>query len=196
MQINREKLSHEADKVLFATIYFSGPAFDWFEPIVRDYQENVIEWQDNTMQEIFGSFQEFKKHLQGIFGDINTECNTKQNLKRLWQCSSAQYYASEFLQISSHTSWDDDILISLFEDGLKPEIQEKLIWMDILDTLSKFIEQVVKIDNKIYDFNARWCRNQFQRNPQMNNYQSNDRWPMQPCSDPYGLQPMELDAIQ
>ena len=43
MQINREKLSHEADKVLFATIYFSGPAFDWFEPIVRDYQENVIE---------------------------------------------------------------------------------------------------------------------------------------------------------
>ena len=77
MQINREKLSHEADKVLFTTTYLSGPAFDWFEPIVRDYQENAIEWQDNTTQEIFRSFQEFKKHLQGIFKDINTECNTK-----------------------------------------------------------------------------------------------------------------------
>ena len=155
MQINREKLSHEADKVLFTTTYLSGPAFDWFEPIVRDYQENTIERQDNTTQEIFGSFQEFKKHLQGMFGDIDTKRNAEQNLKRLRQRGSAQYYASEFLQISSHTSWDDDVLISLFKDGLKPEIQEKLIWMDTPDTLNKFIEQVVKIDNKIYDFNAR-----------------------------------------
>ena len=43
IQINREKLSYEADKVLFITIYLSGPAFDWFKPIVWDYQENVIE---------------------------------------------------------------------------------------------------------------------------------------------------------
>ena len=155
MQINREKLSHEADKVLFTTTYLSGLAFDWFEPIVRDYQENIIKQQDNTTQEIFRNFQEFKKHLQGTFRDINTKCNTKQNLKRLWQHSSAQYYASEFLQISLHTSWDDDVLISLFKDGLKPEVQEKLIWMDTPDILSKFIEQVVKINNKIYNFNAR-----------------------------------------
>ena len=170
MQINREKLSHEADKVLFTTTYLSGPAFDWFEPIVRDYQENTIERQDNTTQEIFGSFQEFKKHLQGMFGDIDTKHNAEQNLKRLRQRGSAQYYASEFLQISSHTSWDDDVLISLFKDGLKPEIQEKLIWMDTPDMLNKFIEQVVKIDNKIYDFNARRRGNNFQKNPWMNNY--------------------------
>ena len=56
-------MSHEVDKVLFTTTYLSGPAFDWFEPIVWDYQENVIEQQDDTTQEIFGSFQEFKKHL-------------------------------------------------------------------------------------------------------------------------------------
>ena len=130
-----------------------------------------------------------------MFGDINTKHNTKWNLKRLQQCGSAQYYASEFLQISLHTSWDDDVLISLFEDGLKPEIQEKLIWMDTPDTLNKFIEQVVKIDNKIYNFNARQRGNNFQRNPQMNNYQLNDRQPMQPHSDPYRLQSMELDAI-
>ena len=43
MQINREKLSHKADKVLFITTYLSGLAFDWFKPIVRDYQENIIE---------------------------------------------------------------------------------------------------------------------------------------------------------
>ena len=47
--------------------------------------------------------------------------------------------------------------------------------MDTPDTLNKFIEQVVKIDNKIYDFNTRQHRNNFQRNPWMNNYQSNDK---------------------
>lgn len=165
MQVNREKLGYEADKVLFTTTYLTGPAFNWFEPIVRDYQENVTERQDDTTQEIFASFQKFKEHLQGTFGDIDTERKAERNLKRLRQHKSAQLYASEFLQISSHTSWDDDVLISLFEDGLKPEIQEKLIWMDTPDTLNKFIKQVVKIDNKMYDFNARRRGNQFQRNP-------------------------------
>ena len=42
MQINKEKLSHKIDKVLFIIIYLSGPAFDWFKLIVRDYQENII----------------------------------------------------------------------------------------------------------------------------------------------------------
>ena len=48
MQINREKLGHEADKVLFMTTYLTGPAFDWFEPIVWDYQDNATERQDDT----------------------------------------------------------------------------------------------------------------------------------------------------
>ena len=155
MQINREKLGHEADKVLFTTTYLTGPAFDWFEPIVQDYQDNTTNRQDDTTQEIFTSFQKFKEHLQGTFGDIDTKHNAEQNLKQLQQHKSAQLYTSKFLQISSHTSWDDNILISLFKDGLKPEIQEKLIWMDTPDTLNKFIEQVVKINNKIYNFNAR-----------------------------------------
>ena len=43
MQINREKLGHEADKVLFTITYLTGPAFDWFEPIVWDYQDNATE---------------------------------------------------------------------------------------------------------------------------------------------------------
>ena len=33
--------------------------------------------------------------------------------------------------------------------------------MDTLDILNKFIKQVVKINNKIYDFNARKHRNNF-----------------------------------
>jgi hypothetical protein len=37
IQMNKEKLTNKADKVLFTTIYLTGPAFDWFKPFVRDY---------------------------------------------------------------------------------------------------------------------------------------------------------------
>ncbi|KAJ8209169.1 hypothetical protein LV159_008567 [Aspergillus fumigatus] len=73
--------------------------------------------------------------------------------------------------------------IARFEEGLKPEIQEKLIWMERPDKLSKMIKQAVKIDNN---------------NRRTTNYRANDRRPAQPrnqgYSDPYGLQLMELDA--
>jgi hypothetical protein len=37
MQINHKKLINEPNKVLFITTYLTRPAFDWFEPFIRDY---------------------------------------------------------------------------------------------------------------------------------------------------------------
>jgi hypothetical protein len=93
--------------------------------------------------------------------------------------------------------------IAWFEEGLKPEIQEKLIWIEQLDKLNKMIAQAVKIDNKLQDFHMRrrergnW--NSFSNRRTMN-YQPNNRRPAQPQSqgyaDPYGPWLMELDATQ
>ena len=63
MQVNRERLANEDDKVLFATTYLTGPAFNWFEPIVHDFQENTPTRQNDVTQEIFSSFWQFKEHL-------------------------------------------------------------------------------------------------------------------------------------
>ena len=114
---------------------------------------------------------------------------------------SAQSYTSEFLQISLHTSWDDNMLMTFFKDGLKTEIQEKLIWIEQPKTLSKYIELAVKINNKLYDFNIRKKGYQPQKEPRMSNYWANNKQPFQQCNqprykDPYGLQPMELDTTQ
>ena len=56
MWVNRERLANEDDKVLFTTTYLTGPAFDWFEPIVHNFQENTPARQNNVTQEIFNSF--------------------------------------------------------------------------------------------------------------------------------------------
>jgi hypothetical protein len=47
--MNHEKLVNEPDKVLFVTTYLTGPAFDWFEPFVRDYQIHDLDDQDDDV---------------------------------------------------------------------------------------------------------------------------------------------------
>jgi transposase InsO family protein len=203
IQMNREKLVNEADKVLFATTYLTGPAFDWFEPFVRDYQEHTEDLQDDETKDIFASYAKFKKRLEGTFGDVDKARNAERQLWRLKQVGSVGDYASKFQQIISHLDWDEDMNIAKFEEGLKPEIQEKLIWMERPATLGKMIEQAVKIDNKLQDFHMRrkersnWSSFYNKRTA---NYRSNDKRPAQPrnqgYADPYGPQPMELDATQ
>lgn len=102
-------------------------------------------------------------------------------------------YASKFQQIISHLDWDEDMNIAKFEEGLKPEIQEKLIWMEWPDTLGKMIEQAVKIDNKLQDFYMRrkeWSNWSSFYNKRTANYWLNDKRPAQPrnqgYTDPYG----------
>jgi transposase InsO family protein len=202
MQMNHEKLVNEPDKVLFVTTYLTGPAFDWFEPFVRDYQTHDLDDQDDETKAMFASYAEFKKRLEGTFGDIDKERNAERQLWRLKQMGSVNDYASKFQQIISHLDWDEDAYIARFEEGLKPDIQEKLIWMDRPKTLSKMIEQAVKIDNKLYDFTMRKKERNWGNfsNRRTTNYRSNDRRPAQPrsqgYSDPYGPRPMELDATQ
>ena len=82
--------------------------------------------------------------------------------------------ASEFQRIIAHLDWDDDAYITQFEEILKPEIQEKLIWQERPDTLNELIVRAVQIDNMLYDLNnrkkERQFGNTFRGNPQTSHY--------------------------
>ena len=165
MRMNREKLTREEDKVLFATSYLTGPAFDWFEPIIRNYQDYQYERQNRDTRDIFSDFGQFKKYLQETFGDIDGTQNTERKFWQIRQTGSAARTASEFQQIIAHLDWDEDAYIARFEEILKPEIQEKLIWQDRPETLSELIARAVKIDNTLYDLST--CKKERQNG---NNY--------------------------
>jgi hypothetical protein len=78
MQMNHEKLVNEPDKVLFVTTYLTGPAFNWFEPFMRDYQTHDLNDQDDETKAMFANYAEFKKRLKGTFSDINKEQNAER----------------------------------------------------------------------------------------------------------------------
>ena len=204
VRMNRSKLIFESDKVLLAATYLTGPAFDWFEPTLRDFQEKDEQYHNDNTTEVFSSFTEFKKRLQGTFGDIDATRNAERKLWRLKQTGSVAKLVSDFQQIITHLNWDETMYIAKFEEMLKPEIQEKLVWMERPTSLNELFERAVKIDNTLYDLRVRQKEsrygNTFRGNPRTSHYRSNDKRPAQPRSqgyeDPYGPRPMELDATQ
>ena len=149
--INQEQIILEANKVLFTSTYLTEFVFDWFEPILCDYQEHIHQMQDDNTQAIFESYREFKKQLEGIFGDINSMWNTARKLWQLWQTESASWLVTEFQQLIMHLDWDEEAYMTWFEEILKPEIQKRMIWMKQLQSLSKLFAQAVRIDNTLYD---------------------------------------------
>jgi hypothetical protein len=68
---------------LLAATYLTGPVFDWFEPFVRDYQEYEEDNRAPETDEIFASYDAFKKRLEDTFGDIDKERNAERQLWRL-----------------------------------------------------------------------------------------------------------------
>jgi hypothetical protein len=62
IRINNLSNASESNKVLFAGTYLTRAAFDWFEPFMRDFQENPkrADRKDST-DAVFDSYAGFKK---------------------------------------------------------------------------------------------------------------------------------------
>ena len=89
LHMNRDKISTESDKVLFACTYLRGPAFNWFEPTVREFNDKPATQQTDNTREVFASYQTFKRRLEETFGDIDAARNAERKLQRLRHTSSA-----------------------------------------------------------------------------------------------------------
>lgn len=146
------ELAYEYDKVLHAGTLLKGDAIAWFEPIMRNYVENddPTERTEET-QRIFGDFEEFEKALRNAFGRPDEQRIAEQQLKALRQTGSAATYASRFRLLASKTPWDDDVLCSLFYDGLKDDVKDQMVSRDRPDVLHRLVTMVVKIDDRLYE---------------------------------------------
>lgn len=183
---NASKFVYEVNKVMYAGTFLRGPAFDWFEPILTDYQNNMtIEGKVTKgarlfTQEVCVSFATFKKKLQEVFGDIDEKHLATQRLLSLRQRTSAAAYHAEFQQHSAKVQWGDEALMARFYDGLKDRVKDDMARGDRPDDLKEMVETAIRIDNRLYERHLEkkgvWKPNFEKRNKV--------RWP----------QPMELDA--
>jgi len=99
---NVETFPGKDRKVLWAIALLSGAAFNWIEPHLNDYLENVIDTkaQKPITRKIFKSFVNFKEKITKVFRNINLGRTAEKIIQNLKQNRSAVAYIADFQQYS------------------------------------------------------------------------------------------------
>lgn len=198
LDMNKRRLVGEADKVIFVSSYLRGQAWDWLEPYIREYYEKAPGEWTTTAQSIFMSYRNFRQILERTFGDIDAKATAERKLARTRQQTSATAYVAEFMSYAAILGWDDYALIPPFYSGLKSHVKDEIARIGRPNTMSDFIDTVVRIDNRFYDRQREEREmKQWRRNPgrgDSGRFRRHER--PQRNNDPYGPRPMELDAVR
>jgi hypothetical protein len=143
IRINNLSNTTKSDKVLFARTYLTGAAFDWFEPFMRDFQENPkrADRKDST-DAVFDSYAGFKKQITKAFGDPDAEKTAERRMYALRQGPnmSVGELTSKFHQIASNLDWEDKAYRSWYYNILKPEIKDAMMYQKKAETLDEMID--------------------------------------------------------
>ena len=80
---NLDKFKTEVDKVMWAVSFLRGAAFDWIEVFLNDFMDSKDDDKEPETNAIFGSYQEYKKRLNRVFGDIDAKRSAERQLQGL-----------------------------------------------------------------------------------------------------------------
>jgi hypothetical protein len=153
-RFNADKFETNDAKSLWAASYLRGEAAKWIEPFLADYFENSNRPQQimATTQDIFGSFEGFRKEIKRVFGDIDAVKTAERRMFALKQTGSAINYSTEFRRHANQTNWGTAALLSHYHRGLKDQIKLELARMGPIDNINDLIEESVRIDNRFYEY--------------------------------------------
>ena len=100
---NAERFPTDEHKVLFASTYLRGPAFEWFNLFLTDFLNNKPDKGDDDKVEVTQNYSNFKNKLRQVFGDFDKEHLAERRMQSLRQTRSAANYASKFQQLAAQT---------------------------------------------------------------------------------------------
>lgn len=148
ISLNSGKFNTDRSKVLFACSFLRDATFSWIESLLRDSFDSNSEDEED---EILDSFENFLRHFQQTFGDIDTVANAERQIKILRQKTSISQYATEFQQITSHLSWNEEAPCYQFYQGLKESIKDELSRSPRPSTVEELVKVSVRIDNRLFE---------------------------------------------
>jgi hypothetical protein len=136
-------------RVLLVSSYMRGKAFTWIKPFVQQIQAGTA---PDEVDEWMLDFDKFKERVKPIFGVSNEPTIARREIQRVRQTKSAADYAAEFQQLAANTDWDDTALMTMFKQGLKPQVKTELMRTGAsTDNLDDLINTAIDIDVKLYE---------------------------------------------
>ena len=138
------------DKVVLATTYLRGDAEKWANPIIQRYMDDSIADQANT--DLVEDWDEFKKELRKNFSPFKESTLAEQKIQNLRQIHSAADYTTLFQQYAAKLEWDDNALMRMYKQGLKPAVRMELMRTGTSVTnLKELQEEAIRLDNELYE---------------------------------------------
>jgi hypothetical protein len=187
-------------KTLFATTYLRGRAQHWMKPMLMKF----LDGKGDT-DGILGTFTKFKEEIRRIFGVSNEDKIAVRLIQHVRQHTSASDYAAKFQEYAQITGWDDSALMTMYRRGLKENVKDELMRTgEKIEDLDDLIRATIEIDDNLYE---RSMERRHDVAPRGKSgyvpYRSNNNFKGKKFGrnnnqyqDPYGLQPMELDATE
>jgi hypothetical protein len=140
----------DSDKVVLASTYMKGDAEKWIVPILRKYMdENVVD-ADNT--ELVENWTTFKEKIRQVFSPFQESIIAEQKIQSLRQTTSAADYTTIFQQYATQISWNDEALVRMYKQGLKPVVRAELMRSGgVLTTLDEWVNEAIRLDNALHE---------------------------------------------
>ena len=121
---NAERFPTDEHKVLFASTYLRGPAFEWFNSFLTDFLNNEPDKKDDDTVEVTQNYSNFKNKLKQVFGNFDKKHLAERRMQSLQQTGSAADYASKFQQLAAQTQWRTVPHVAEFYRGLKDNVKD------------------------------------------------------------------------
>ena len=145
-----ELFPNESQKVLFASGYLDGAAFNWFQPLLNQYAEATV--GSSEVPPEFETFAQFAKSLEETFGDPDIVRSKERELGNLHQTTSVASYLAEFNRIKGFIKWNDEALASQFYKGLKSGVKDGLVYENPAPaTLAQLSSAALRIDSRQFE---------------------------------------------
>jgi hypothetical protein len=144
-----DKIEDE-DKVVWASTFFRGDAEKWANPFIRRYMDTTIVDGGNT--NLVEDWTTFKTKMREVFSPFKEDVIAEQKIQKLRQTKSAADYTTEFQQYKTLIDWDDNALMRMYRQGLKPAVRMELMRSgSSLKTLNELINEAIRVDNELYE---------------------------------------------
>jgi hypothetical protein len=89
--------------------------------------------------------------MREVFSPFKESVIAEQKIQKLRQICSAADYTTEFQQYQTLIEWDDNALMRMYRQGLKPTVRMELIRSgSSLNTLNELIAKAIRVDNELY----------------------------------------------
>jgi Retrotransposon gag protein len=145
-----ELFPNESQKVLFASGYLDGAAFNWFQLLLNQYSEATV--GDSEVPPEFETFAQVAKPLEETFRDPDLMRSKERELGNFHQTTSVASYLADFNRIKDFIKWNDKALGSQFYKGLKSGVKDGLVYKNpATTTLTQLLSSALRIDSRQFE---------------------------------------------